>query len=222
MLSCSDRNSHSRNSKRPVDPAKHQGCNLKICSYNYGRRVKRREGKPLRPARAIRATIFTPLTPRQARYLQESTGRPDNSEGGQRHQQDRPTTGAFLWSTNQPRPRSIALHDRCSLLARLRDWLPLAHIEAPAPVSTLPPGILLKMGPCGLIHSASVLADAIAILQPPGTGFAPLDGANPFLVNISSRLGQNAVQTPQIRQTFFGTFSALPTTFFLCNISAYD
>ena len=35
------------------------------------RRVKKREGKSQRFARAVRATIFTPLTPRQARYLQE-------------------------------------------------------------------------------------------------------------------------------------------------------
>jgi hypothetical protein len=34
---------------------------MKICCYIYNRRVKRREGKPLRFARAIRATIFTPL-----------------------------------------------------------------------------------------------------------------------------------------------------------------
>jgi hypothetical protein len=34
---------------------------MKICCYTYIRRVKRREGKPQRPARAIRATIFTPL-----------------------------------------------------------------------------------------------------------------------------------------------------------------
>jgi hypothetical protein len=35
------------------------------------RRVKKREGKHQKFARAVRATIFTPLTPRQARYLQE-------------------------------------------------------------------------------------------------------------------------------------------------------
>ena len=60
------------------------------------RRVKKREGKPQRFARAVRATIFTPLTPRQARYLREWLGRPNSSEGGQVHQQGRPTTGAFL------------------------------------------------------------------------------------------------------------------------------
>jgi len=34
---------------------------LEICCYTYHRRVKRREGKPQRFARATRATIFTPL-----------------------------------------------------------------------------------------------------------------------------------------------------------------
>ena len=34
---------------------------MKIFCYTGNRRVKRREGKPLRFARAIRATIFTPL-----------------------------------------------------------------------------------------------------------------------------------------------------------------
>ena len=130
--------------------------------------------------------------------------------------------GRFYGRQTSPDPVRFVLHACCSLRARLRDWLPLAHIEAPAPVSTLPPDILLKMGPCGLIHAASVRTEAIAILQPPGTGFAPSSGAYPFPVNISFRLGQNAVQTPPVVKTFYGTFSALPTAFILCNISAYD
>ena len=39
----------------------------------------------------------------------------------------------------------------------LHGWLPLAHVEAPGPVSILLSGILLKMGAYGLIRSAQTL-----------------------------------------------------------------
>ena len=48
----------------------------------------------------------------------------------------------------------------------LHGWLPLAHVEAPAPVSILLSGILLKMGSYGLIRAAGMLPDAIIMLQP--------------------------------------------------------
>jgi len=44
---------------------------LEICCYNYHRRVKRREGKPKRFARAIRATIFTPSDASARRHSKE-------------------------------------------------------------------------------------------------------------------------------------------------------
>lgn len=47
----------------------------------------------------------------------------------------------------------------------LHGWLPLAHVEAPAPVSILLSGILLKMGAFGLIRAAAMLPAAIVALQ---------------------------------------------------------
>ena len=48
----------------------------------------------------------------------------------------------------------------------LHGWLPLAHVEAPSPISILLSGILLKMGSYGLIRAAEILPDAIISLQP--------------------------------------------------------
>lgn len=48
----------------------------------------------------------------------------------------------------------------------LHGWLSLAHVEAPAPVSILLSGVLLKMGSYGLIRAGSMLPDAIIALQP--------------------------------------------------------
>ncbi|MBT3309926.1 MAG: NADH-quinone oxidoreductase subunit M [Gammaproteobacteria bacterium] len=47
----------------------------------------------------------------------------------------------------------------------LHGWLPLAHVEAPAPISILLSGILLKMGAYGLILASSMLPLAILELQ---------------------------------------------------------
>lgn len=47
----------------------------------------------------------------------------------------------------------------------LHGWLPLAHVEAPSPVSILLSGILLKMGSYGLIRAATMLPEAIIALQ---------------------------------------------------------
>lgn len=47
----------------------------------------------------------------------------------------------------------------------LHGWLPLAHVEAPSPVSILLSGVLLKMGSYGLIRAAAMLPDAIIALQ---------------------------------------------------------
>lgn len=48
----------------------------------------------------------------------------------------------------------------------LHGWLPLAHVEAPSPVSILLSGILLKMGAYGLIRVVVMLPEATLILQP--------------------------------------------------------
>ncbi len=48
----------------------------------------------------------------------------------------------------------------------LHGWLPLAHVEAPSPISILLSGILLKMGSYGLIRAATMLPDAVVALQP--------------------------------------------------------
>ena len=47
----------------------------------------------------------------------------------------------------------------------LHGWLPLAHVEAPSPVSILLSGILLKMGAYGLIRAADMLPAAVLALQ---------------------------------------------------------
>ena len=48
----------------------------------------------------------------------------------------------------------------------IHGWLPLAHVEAPSPVSILLSGILLKMGSYGLIRAATMLPEAVVALQP--------------------------------------------------------
>lgn len=47
----------------------------------------------------------------------------------------------------------------------MHGWLPLAHVEAPSPVSILLSGILLKMGSYGLIRAAEMLPVAVVALQ---------------------------------------------------------
>ncbi|MBK8814299.1 MAG: NADH-quinone oxidoreductase subunit M [Methylococcaceae bacterium] len=48
----------------------------------------------------------------------------------------------------------------------LHGWLPLAHVEAPSPISILLSGILLKMGSYGLIRAITMLPEAAIVLQP--------------------------------------------------------
>ncbi len=48
----------------------------------------------------------------------------------------------------------------------LHGWLPLAHVEAPSPVSILLSGILLKMGAYGLLRTVVMLPVATQLLQP--------------------------------------------------------
>ncbi|MDD2660692.1 MAG: NADH-quinone oxidoreductase subunit M [Methylococcales bacterium] len=48
----------------------------------------------------------------------------------------------------------------------LHGWLPLAHVEAPSPVSILLSGILLKMDAYGLIRVVAMLPEAARIIQP--------------------------------------------------------
>ncbi len=48
----------------------------------------------------------------------------------------------------------------------LHGWLPLAHVEAPSPISILLSGILLKMGAYGLIRIVTMLPEAAHVLQP--------------------------------------------------------
>lgn len=47
----------------------------------------------------------------------------------------------------------------------IHGWLPLAHVEAPSPVSILLSGVLLKMGAYGLLRAAELLPSAIMQLQ---------------------------------------------------------
>jgi NADH-quinone oxidoreductase subunit M len=47
----------------------------------------------------------------------------------------------------------------------IHGWLPLAHVEAPSPISILLSGILLKMGSYGLIRVAEMLPGAVLSLQ---------------------------------------------------------
>ncbi len=48
----------------------------------------------------------------------------------------------------------------------LHGWLPLAHVEAPGPVSILLSGVLLKMGAYGLFRAIETLPSAALTLQP--------------------------------------------------------
>ncbi|MFI3137488.1 MAG: NADH-quinone oxidoreductase subunit M [Methylococcaceae bacterium] len=48
----------------------------------------------------------------------------------------------------------------------LHGWLPLAHVEAPSPISILLSGILLKMGAYGLLRVVVMLPEATRVLQP--------------------------------------------------------
>lgn len=48
----------------------------------------------------------------------------------------------------------------------LHGWLPLAHVEAPSPVSILLSGILLKMDAYGLIRVVAMLPEAASVIQP--------------------------------------------------------
>ena len=54
----------------------------------------------------------------------------------------------------------------------LHGWLPLAHVEAPSPVSILLSGVLLKMGSYGLIRAAAALPEAVLALQGTLAGLA--------------------------------------------------
>ena len=54
----------------------------------------------------------------------------------------------------------------------LHGWLPLAHVEAPSPVSILLSGVLLKMGAYGLLRVAPMLPEATLVLQPLLAGIA--------------------------------------------------
>ena len=54
----------------------------------------------------------------------------------------------------------------------LHGWLPLAHVEAPSPVSILLSGILLKMGAYGLLRVMPILPEATVWLQPLLVGIA--------------------------------------------------
>jgi len=56
----------------------------------------------------------------------------------------------------------------------LHGWLPLAHVEAPSPVSILLSGVLLKMGAYGLLRVVTILPQAALWLQPLLVGIALL------------------------------------------------
>ena len=56
----------------------------------------------------------------------------------------------------------------------IHGWLPLAHVEAPSPVSILLSGILLKMGSYGLLRAVFMLPDAAIALQGVLVGIALL------------------------------------------------
>ena len=47
----------------------------------------------------------------------------------------------------------------------IHGWLPIAHVEAPSPVSILLSGVLLKMGSYGLIRVTGILPDGAVALQ---------------------------------------------------------
>ncbi len=48
----------------------------------------------------------------------------------------------------------------------LHGWLPLAHVQAPAPVSIILSGVMLKLGAYGLLRSMEILPEAIERLAP--------------------------------------------------------
>ncbi|MDQ3460789.1 MAG: NADH-quinone oxidoreductase subunit M [Deinococcota bacterium] len=48
----------------------------------------------------------------------------------------------------------------------LHGWLPLAHVQAPAPVSIILSGVMLKLGAYGLLRSAEILPAGIGALAP--------------------------------------------------------
>ena len=54
----------------------------------------------------------------------------------------------------------------------LHGWLPLAHVEAPSPVSILLSGALLKMGAYGMLRASGMLPMAMVALQPLLVGLA--------------------------------------------------
>lgn len=54
----------------------------------------------------------------------------------------------------------------------IHGWLPLAHVEAPSPVSILLSGALLKMGAYGLLKATGMLPEAALALQPLLAGLA--------------------------------------------------
>jgi NADH-quinone oxidoreductase subunit M len=54
----------------------------------------------------------------------------------------------------------------------LHGWLPLAHVEAPSPVSILLSGVLLKMGAYGILRAAGMTPLALRELQPLLAGLA--------------------------------------------------
>ncbi|HRX69606.1 MAG: NADH-quinone oxidoreductase subunit M [Gammaproteobacteria bacterium] len=54
----------------------------------------------------------------------------------------------------------------------LHGWLPLAHVEAPSPVSILLSGVLLKMGAYGLLRVMAILPEGALALQPLLVGIA--------------------------------------------------
>jgi NADH-quinone oxidoreductase subunit M len=54
----------------------------------------------------------------------------------------------------------------------LHGWLPLAHVEAPSPVSILLSGALLKMGAYGILRAVGMLPLAMQALQPLLAGLA--------------------------------------------------
>ncbi len=48
----------------------------------------------------------------------------------------------------------------------LHGWLPLAHVQAPAPVSVILSGVMLKLGAYGLLRSTEILPEGIRTLAP--------------------------------------------------------